>query len=154
MAYTMSGAITGSAVTGLTTPTYTLSADSTTPPNARQSVVTALGGTQTGVLAHSVSQPFSVTVDRPRTLKTLGKANLNGLITNVGRNTYQILVRKGVLPLVGQPYQVATARVVFEIPAGSEIADVPNIRALCSFIGGFCNTNASGIADTLQNAVL
>lgn len=154
MAYTMTGVITGAAVTGLTSPTYTLSADSTTPANARQSVITALGGTQTNVNTHSVPQPFTVTVDRPRSLRQLGKANLNGLIQNVGRNTYGILIRKGVVPLVGQPYQVALFRASFEVPAGSELADTANLKALCSLAGGFMNSNASGIADTLQNAVL
>lgn len=154
MAYAMTGAVTGAAVTGLTTPTYTLTADSTSEPNARQSVVSALGGTQTGVNVHSVSSPFTVTVNRPRTLKVLGKANLNGLINNVGRNTYGVLFRKGVLPLAGQPVAIALARLSFEVPAGSELADTVNLKALCSLVGGFTSTNADGIAATIQTAVL
>lgn len=154
MAYTMSGAISGAAVTGFTTPTYTLSADSAGANNQRQSYVSALGGTQAGVNAHTVAQPFTVTVDRPRTLRQLGKANLNGLIANVGRNTYGILVRKGVVPLVGQPYQVAIFRVNIEVPTGSDTADIANLKGMISFASGFITANVNGIVDTLTTAVV
>jgi len=154
MSYTMTGAVAGAAITGFTAPTYTLTADTSADDNTRQSAVTALGGTQAGVLTHSVSQPFTVRVTRPRSLRVLGKANLNGFIANVGRNTYGVLVRKGVLPLAGQPYQIAIARLEFEIPAGSEIADSANIKGLCSFIGGFLSANAQGIVDTVTSAIL
>ncbi|UUW20978.1 MAG: hypothetical protein [Sanya atkins-like virus 2] len=154
MSYGMTGAVTGAAVTGLTSPTYTLSADTAIDSNARQSVVTALGGTQTGVSAHSVSSPFSVTVTRPRSLNQLGKANLNGFIPNVGRNTYRVIARKGVTPALGQPYQVAVARTEYEIPTGSDSYDAANVKALISFHSGFIWANANGIADTTANAVL
>ncbi len=154
MAITMTGVITGAAVTGLTTPTYTLTADTAADDNTRQSAVTALGGTQTGVSVHSVSNPFTSTVSRPRTLKTLGKANLNGLISNVGRNTYKWLVRKGALPLAGQPTAISLIRTDFEVPAGTESADLINLKAMLSFWGGFANSNASGFADTFTNALL
>jgi biotin carboxyl carrier protein len=154
MSYGMTGAVTGATVTGLTSPTYTLSADTAIDSNARQSVVTALGGTQTGVNAHSVSSPFSVTVTRPRSLNQLGKANLNGFIPNVGRNTYRILVRKGVTVAAGQPYSIALARTEVEIPSGSEVYDQPNVKAMISFYAGFLNTNANGLAQTTADAVL
>lgn len=151
MSYTMTGAITGIPVTGLTSPTYTLTADTAIDQNSRQSYVSALGGTQTGVAVHSVSLPFTVTVSRPRVLKTLGKANLNGLIASVGRNVYKILVRKGVLPLAGQPNAIALSRSEFEIPSGSEAADLVSLKAMVSFLGGFITTNGTGIADTFAN---
>lgn len=154
MSYIMTGAITGAAVTGLTTPSYTLTLDTSADDNTRQSAVTTIGGTQAGVNSHSVSQPFTVRVARPRTLRVLGKANLNGFISNVGRNTYGILIRKGVIPLAAQPYQIALARLEFEIPAGSEVADQPNLKALCSFTGGFVSANADGIFTTFSTAIL
>jgi len=150
----MTGAVTGAAITGFTAPTYTLSADTAADDNARQSIVSALGGTQAGVVVSSVSQPFSVTVTRPRTLRTLGRPNLNGLITQIGRNTYRWIFRKGVLPLAGQPFQTGIIRVEHEIPAGSELADLPNIKGLYSFFGGFAFANAQGMVDTVQNALL
>ena len=155
MAFTMTGVITGATVSGLTSPTYTLTADSTSDANTRQSIVTAVGGTQTGVIAHAVSAPFSVTVRRPKgNPKVLGKANLNGFIGNIGRNTYTMLVRKGVVPLAGQPYQIALSRTEFEIPAGSELNDQPNLKALASFTGGFLSSNADGLFTTFTNASL
>lgn len=154
MSYIMTGAVTGAAVTGLTSPTYTLTADTAADDNARQSVVTALGGTQTGVTLHSVSSPFSQTVTRPRSLNQLGKANLNGFIPNIGRNTYRMITRKGVTPALGQPFQIAIMRTEMEIPSGAETFDIINVKAMCSFHGGFIWANASGIADTANNAVL
>lgn len=154
MSFTMSGVITGATVTGLTSPTYTLTADTAADDNARQSVVTTLGGTQTGVITHAVSAPFSVTVTRPKSLRTLGKANLNGLIPNVGRNTYGMLFRKGAVPLSGQPYQIALIRASAEIPAGSELNDKPNLAALASLFGGFSSTNADGWYNSWLNAIL
>lgn len=154
MSFAMTGAVTGAPVSGLTTPTYTLTADSAVDQSARQSVVTALGGTQTGVNLHSVSSPFTVTVTRPRGLRTLGKPNLNGLISNVGVNTYRRIIRKGVVPFAGQPPRIAVSRNEYEVPAGSELADVVNLKAMISFAGGFDYTNADGLVATFANAVL
>lgn len=151
MSYTMTGVITGATIAGLTSPTYTLTADSAIDQNSRQSYVSALGGTQTGVAVHSVSLPFTVSVSRPRVLKILGKPNLNGLISSVGRNVYKVLGRKGVLPLAGQPNAIALARLEFEIPAGSEAADLVSLKALISFLSGFIEANAIGIADTFAS---
>ncbi len=152
--FTMTGAITGSTVTGLTTPGFTLTADGAADAFTAQSAVTALTGTQTGTQVHSVSQPFTVTVRRQRSLKVLGKANLNGFISSVGRNVYTVLFRKGVLPLAGQPYSIALARFETEVPAGSEVADPANLKSFASFIGGFINTNASGMFATWTDGIL
>lgn len=150
----MTGAVTGATVSGLTSPTFTLTADGAADAFTAQSAVTALGGTQTGAQAHTVSQPFTVTIRRQRNLKTLGKANLNGYVANIGRNTYTFLFRKGVLPLVGQPFSIAIARFETEIPAGAEVADQPNLKSWISFIGGFISTNASGLFSTWTDGIL
>ncbi len=151
---TMTGVITGATVTGLTSPTFTLTADGAADAFSAQSAVTTLGGTQTGAAVHSVSQPFTVTIRRQRILKVLGKANLNGYISNVGRNTYTMLFRKGVLPLAGQPYSIALARFETEVPSGSEIADVANLKSWISFIGGFISSNATGLFQTWTDGIL
>jgi hypothetical protein len=154
MSFNMAGVITGAVVAGLTSPTYTLTADVAADTLARQSIVSALGGTQTGVSVHSIGTPFTVTVRRPRTLRVPGRPNLAGVITSIGRNTFTILVRKGVLPAASQPVNVAMARAEFEIPAGAETFDAPQVKALVSLTCGFMSTNASGIADTLINGLL
>lgn len=60
MAFTLTSPITGAAQTGFTTPTYTHVSDVAPEANGRQVAVTALGGTQTNVIAHSVADRKSV----------------------------------------------------------------------------------------------
>lgn len=149
------GTITGTAQTGLTSPTYTCSAD--TPPNvnSRQSAITALGGTQSGVNTHTVSKPFTVTVTRPAVFSVLGKPNpVTGLISSFPRNTTKVLTRKGVLPIAGQPNQIMIIRTEIEMPAGADTADAPNVRAaLSAHIGLLANVSA-GLGDTLIDGIL
>jgi len=152
---TMPASVTGSAQTGLTTPSYTLTVDNPPDINAKQSAITALGGTQAGVDAHSVARPFTIAVTRPKTFNALGKPNPStGLISQVGRNLYKILTRKGVTPLAGQPSQVCLIRSEIEIPAGADVADPANIRAALSAHIGFLNQLSAGIGDTTVNGVL
>lgn len=155
MTISIPGTITGGAQTGFTSPTYSTTAD--TPPNvnSKQSAITALGGTQAGVNSHSVSKPFTVTVTRPPVFAVLGKPNpTTGLITSFPRNTTKILVRKGVLPLAGQPNQVMIIRCEIETPAGADTADASNVRAAISALIGVLNSQSSGIGDTLIDGIL
>lgn len=147
--------ITGGAQTGFTTPGYTTVVD--TPPdiNGKQNVVTALSGTQTGVDVHSVSRPFSISVFRPKTFSVLGKPNpVTGLITSVPNNTYKVLTRKGVTPAASQPSAIALIRTELQIPAGSDTADVANVRAAISAHIGVLNNISSGLGDTCINGAL
>lgn len=152
---TIPGSVTGSAQTGLTTPGYTTTVD--TPPNinSKQVAVTALTGTQTGVDAHSVSKPFTLTVQRPAQFGVLGKPNpTTGLIASIPRNTYKVLTRKGVVPLAGQPTVSALIRTELEIPAGSDTADAANLRAAISAHIGLLSSISAGLGDTVVNGVL
>lgn len=155
MAVTFTSPITGAAQTGLTTPTYTHVADVAPDSNGRQVAVTALGGTQTGVITHSVAAPFTLTVVRPKVTKQLGKANpVTGVIANVPKNTYKFITRKGVLPLAGQPYQVMNITTTIDVPAGSDLADAPNIRAALSAHFGAIAQQSAGFGDTAVTAIL
>jgi len=147
--------ITGAAQTGLTTPTYTHVADLAPDANGRQVAVTALGGTQAGVTTHSASSPFTLTVVRPKVLKVLGKANsVTGVIANVPKNTYKFIGRKGVIPLAGQATQIFIATLSLDVPAGSDLADAPNIRALLSALFGAVAQQSAGFGDTLVQGIL
>lgn len=149
------GSITGSAQTGFTTPGYTTTVD--TPPNvnSKQVAITAITGTQAGVDSHSVSRPFTCTVTRPAQFGVLGKPNpTTGLIAQVPRNTYKALTRKGVLPLAGQPSVAALIRSEIEIPAGSDVADTANLRAMISAHIGLLTAISAGLGDTVVNGVL
>lgn len=156
MSFTLSSPVTGGAQTGLTSPTYTLAAD-TAPTNAgKQYAVTALGGTQTGVDTSSTpSKPFTITLSRPATLRTLAAVDpVTGALRSVPRNVYTIRTRKGVIPLVGQaavPMQIVTT---IEVPAGADSADPANIRAALSLHIGSLNQASASVGDTSVTGVI
>jgi hypothetical protein len=155
VAFTLTSPITGAAQTGFTSPTYTHSADVAPDVNGRQVAVSAGGGTQTGYTAHSVSSPHTLTIVRPKTFKVLGKTNpVTGLLPSVPMNTFKFITRKGVTPLAGQPYSTMRVTTIIEVPAGSDTADAPNVRAaLSSHIGGLYQQSA-GLGDTLVSGVM
>lgn len=156
MSFTITGAITGGAQTGFTSPTYTLTADNATDVRSKQSAVTAIGGTQTGVTVHSVNSPFTVTVRRQSVLRTLSQAFLNGVTgqySKVPFNEYTILVRKSAQVALNQWF-TNEFRLTCRVAAGSETYDAPNVKAGASLAVGFLNTNSAGLGDTLQNAII
>lgn len=151
MAFVPTTPITGAAQTGLTTPTYTIAADSAPDGNGKQFYVSALGGTQTGVLAHSVAAPFTVSMFRPKVLKNLAPVNpVTGVLRAVPMNTYKVLTRKGVLPLAGQAYRTAIIKTDFDIPAGSDLTDPLSLRAAISAHIGLLTQ----LSNELGNSVL
>jgi len=149
MAFVPSSPVTGATQSTLTTPTYTLAADTAPSPQGKQYAVTALGGTQTGVSAHSVSSPFTGTMFRPAVLKTLQPVNpANGALRSVPMNDYVVLTRKGVLPLAGQSPKILPIKTTVSIPAGSDIADPVSIAAAISFHIGLLTQLAEEIRKT------
>lgn len=133
MAFNPTSPITGSAQTGLTSPTYTIVTDANPDINGKQVYVSALGGTQPGVVAHSVAAPFTQSMFRPKVLKTLAPVNpVTGVLRAVPVNTYKVITRKGVLPLAGQSYKTAVLGTTLDIPAGADTADAISLRAAIS----------------------
>lgn len=154
MSYSPTSPVTGAAQTGFTSPTYTISADVAPDTNGKQHAVTALGGTQTGVTVHSVAAPFTLTFVRPKILKVLGVPNVNtNVISNVPRNTYKLITRKGVLPLAGQPYQTMLITTTIEVPTGSDTADTANVRGAISAHLGTLAQQSAGIGDTAVSGI-
>jgi len=149
-----SSPVTGATVSGLTSPTYTLTADTYPDVNGKQWAITSLGGTQTGVTTHSVSSPFTIAVTRPKALKQLGAMNAQGQINNIGKNNYGLILRKGATPAANQPDQTILGRCEFGVPAGTDAYDPAEIKAAVSFMGGFLSANADGIATMLLTGVL
>lgn len=150
-----SSPVTGTAQTGLTTPTYTLTADQAPNNLGKQYAVTALGGTQTGVEAHSVSAPFTITMFRPATFKQVGRVNpVTGALAQQPMNTWKIIARKGVIPLSGQAYQQLRATLSIEVPAGADLADPESVRAALSLLFGTLNSSSAAIGDTIIGGVL
>lgn len=155
MSFAPASPVTGSAVTGLTSPTYTLAVDQAPTINGKQYAVTALGGTQTGVDVNTVSKPFSITFFRPAVLRTLPQANpVTGVIKAVPMNTYKLITRKGVQPASGQSAIVARITTVIDVPAGSDTYEPEDLKAMLSLHSGALAAQASGIADTIVTGVI
>lgn len=155
MSISLTSPVTGAAQTGLTSPTYTHVSDVAPDVNGRQHAVSALGGTQTGVIVSSVAAPFTITFFRPKVFKILGTPNpVTGVISSVPRNVYKVVTRKGVLPLADQPYQTMLVTTIIEVPAGSDTADAPNVRAALSMHIGSLSQQSAGLGDTVVSGVL
>ncbi len=155
MAFAPSTPITGSTQTGLTSPTYTIAADSNPENNAKQYYVSALGGTQTGVLAHSVAAPFTLSMFRPKSLKTLAPVNpVTGILRSVPTNTYKVITRKGLLPLAGQSYKTGWCSSELNIPAGADLADPLSVRAMLSAHIGLLTQISSALGDSVTTGTI
>lgn len=154
MAVGINSPLTGAAVSGLTTPTYTFAVDSAPNLNGKQFAVTALGGTQTGVNTHSVSKPFTCTWFRPAVLKQLPQANpVTGIIKEVPVNQWKLVTRKGALAAADTP-TVMRMTTIIEIGAGAETFSINEMRAMESAHIGALWQQASGLSDTTFNNLL
>lgn len=154
MTWGITSPVTGAAETGLTTPTYTLTADTAPDVNGKQHAVTALGGTQTGVRTSAVADPFTITFWRAKFLKGLGRLNpVTGAPVRVERNVNKIVTRKGVLVLANQPAQMMIITTIVDTPAGADTADPANVRAAQSLHIGALTQQSAGIGDTVITGV-
>lgn len=155
MAINPSSPLTGGTQADLTTPTYTLTNDTAPNSHSKQYAVTALGGTQTGVTVHSVSSPFTLTVERPAAFRQLGAVNpVTGVVTNVPNNVYVVRTRKGVTPLAGQSPRIAMVETRIMVPAGSDTYDAVNLEAMLSAHIGLLSNVSSALGDAVQDGVI
>lgn len=155
MAFSPSTPVTGATVSGLTSPTYTLTTDTAPNINGKQYAISALGGTQTSVDVNTVSKPFSISFFRPAVLRTLPQANpVTGVIKNVPMNTYKLITRKGASPAANQNPIVARVTTTIEVPAGTDTYEPEELKAMLSAHFGVGWAQASGIADTVVSGVI
>lgn len=155
MSFAPTSPITGATQAGLTTPTYTIAADQAPDVNGKQYYVSVLGGTQTGVLSHSVAAPFTLSMFRPKVLKTLAPVNpVTGVLRNVPMNNYKVITRKGVLPLAGQSYKTGWITSELAIPAGSDLADPLSLRAMISAHIGLLSQISSALGDSVTTGTI
>lgn len=149
MPWSPDSSITGGAQTGFTSPTYTLADDVAPATNAKQKVVSTLGGTQTGATANSVSNPFTITFSKPAVLKVLPAANpITGLRGNIPVNQYKIVIRKGGNSASGVPC-TAIFRGTWDIPAGMDSYSPAELQALNSLLVGLLNEESADLSDTM-----
>jgi len=155
MTWSPDSSITGGAQTNLTTPTYTIGSDLPPDSNSRQYVVTALGGTQTDVRTSTAGDPFTATIRKDGTYRTLPAKNpVNGSYGNIPKNKVEVLVRKGVKVDSSGTIQVLNLRVIAEVPAGSELSDPANIRAAASFAIGLLSEESADYGDSLITRII
>lgn len=155
MSFAPASPLSGAAITGFTSPTYTLTTDVAPTQHGKQYAITALGGTQANVDAHSVSRPFTLSFFRPANLRVLPQANpVTGVIKNVPVNTYKLITRKGASPAVNQNAMVARVTTTIEVPAGADVYEPEDLKAMLSAHFGAGYNQASGIADTITTGIL
>lgn len=147
--------ITGTAQTGLTTPGFTVVAD-TPPPGVKgkQYAVSALTGTQTGVEPSAVGKPFTLTYIGPVNPKgSPAVSQTTGQPTSTPRNTHKFIVRKGVEVVSGY-FATMNATLQLDVPAGSELKDPESIRSALSALIGALSQISSGLGDTVCSGVM
>lgn len=152
MAISPTSPLTGGSQPDLTTPTYTLTSDYGPNSHSKQWIVTALGGTQTGVDTHSVSKPFTLTVERPANFRQIGGVNpVTGVVSNVPNNVYVVRTRKGAVPLSGQNPRNMIIETRIVVPAGCDSADLINLEAGLSAHIGLMSDISSDLGGTVEN---
>lgn len=156
MSITLTGAITGGAQVGFTSPTYTGVADNAPDNRSKQAAYTSVGGTQVGVTSHSVNAPFTATFRRPAILKTLILALLNGVTGQYSRipyNDYVLIVRKAA-QVASNQWITNEYRATFHVAAGTETFDAANVKAGVSLFSGLVWANSSGSGDTVTTGIV
>lgn len=154
MSVSLSTPVTGSAQTGLTSPTYTIVQDTAPSALGKQWACTALGGTQTGVRTHTATDPFTVTVERPAQFRSVPSVVAGSSLPNVPRNKYVFRIRKGVVPVTGQAPQILNIETIINLPAGADAADPSNVRAAFSLLIGSLSQISAGLGDTAVTGIL
>jgi len=149
MPFAPTSPVTGGPQTGLTSPTYTLTADVAPAAHGKQYYVSALGGTQTGVEVNSLSNPFTTTFFKVAAPKSLPSVNASGGLSSVPKNVFKWNVRKGMEVLSGQPRQLGLFELSMTIPAGADVQDPESMRAALSLLFGIAWAESSNIGTTL-----
>lgn len=145
---------TGATQTGLTTPGYTLVSDLAPDVNSRQWAVSALTGTQTGVRTSTAGDPFTHTLRRGAYKALPAKNPVNGTYGNVPKNKVELLTRKGVKIDSAGTIAIADIRTTVQIPAGAELNDAINIRAMLSAHFGLEAEESSDFGDTVITGLI
>jgi len=142
--------VTGGAQTGLISPTYTIAADVVPSGKRGKSyVVTALGGTQTGVESNVIGNPFqSSFFSPPSPVGTPTLSATTGQPVRVPHNVSQLVTRKGLEVAAGYRYP-GNITTNFNIPGGAEIKDPESVRAMLSLHIGLLNQLSASLGDSL-----
>lgn len=153
MTIALTSPVTGSAQTGLTSPTYTIVEDTAPDVNAKQWVITALGGTQTGVTANSGSSPFTISFSKPKRFAAASGLSGSGVYSSLPVNRFGVIVRKGAVTANGDP-RVVFLRVSCEVPATTDTVSPAELRAGMSLLLGALAQVSASLGDLIVSNVL
>ena len=151
-----SSPITGAAVPAhLTSPTYTLTQTSFPDTNGRKYIVSAVGGTQTGVSVHSVDSPFYLTYSWPKVFKTInaGILGLVGYSRNLPVNKFTFKVVKGGSINAGGGIGELNADANIYVPVGMSSFGPAEIAAAMSALAGALSQGAAEILASATTGV-
>lgn len=155
MTIALSNPVTGSAQTGLTSPSYNFGLDIAPTFNGKQYAVLSLGGTQTGVNVNSPGNPFTINFIRPTVLKTAGQIGVNGVTPVVNnRNKWGVTGRKGMAINSQGAIGVLVGRLEIDVPAGAENNAQAELRAFMSAFLGSLTQVSAGFGDSLVTGVV
>lgn len=155
MVWNPSSPVTGGAMSQFTSPTYTLSVDTAPGVNGKQHAITAVGGTQTGVRVHAVSDPFTIAMFRPLNPSVLPSPNsVTGKYPPIPKNTYGQVARKGVNYAANNAPAVMIGRWSVDVPAGADAYDSANVRAFVSLTTGINWQQSQGLGDLFCTAII
>jgi hypothetical protein len=153
MPWSPDNSTTGGAITGFTSPTFTLVDDVPLVANARQKTVSAIS-TQGTATANSISRPYTATFYKPATLARLPAPNpLTGARGSIPNNQYKLVIRKGGEAAAGVPCQ-AVVRVTIDVPAGMDSYAPDDVKSMVSFLVGLLNEECNDLADTLITGIV
>jgi hypothetical protein len=151
-----SSPVTGTSLSGLTTPTYTIVPDTAPGLNGKQWAVSALGGTQTGVAPNSVGAPFTATYSRPTSFRTAsdGVLSAQGIIADCPTNRFKRIVRKAVNVNDEGGSAIMWIETTYHVPVNSTIADPTGVKACMSFDGGLASQDYDDWFDAIHQGTL
>lgn len=144
MSIALSSPVSGSAQTGFTSPTYTVTADSAPDQFGKQWAVSGVGGAGNTPNVNSPSGPFTWTFIRPKVYRPQGPLNSAGFPTTFPRNVWKIITRKGASPYSGGPSITMLMETTISVPAGIDQSDPVAIRAMLSMhLGSLTQVSAA-----------
>lgn len=137
--------ITGSAQTGITSPTFTLTLDKFPGNNGVQYAVTSVSGAGNGT-AHTADKPFTISFERPVNYRGT-QVTPQGVTLSQARNKHVIRVRKGAVAVTGQPAVLNHAELHVNLAAGVESVSPQEIRAMLSCLFGAVAQQSAAFGD-------
>lgn len=141
--------IAGTPMLTFSSPEFTIQVDTAPDNNGKQYAVTSSANAGDST-AHSASSPFTITVIRPRTFKSLGQVNpVTGILPNVPKNQWTVITRKGATPMAGQSPSLLIVRTTIDVPAGADLADPSNVKAALSAHFGFLSGHSMELGQSV-----